>query len=51
MRAKEFTASKTNVHPTKTSEMAPYVLGPEVEHTAAFGKRTLIVNKIGRAHV
>jgi hypothetical protein len=44
MRAKEFVASKTNVHPTKKSEVPDYMLGSEVEHTAAFGKTTLFVN-------
>jgi hypothetical protein len=45
MRAKEFTTSKDGVHPLK-GKRPDYVLGPEVEHTDAFGKKTLIVNRI-----
>ena len=45
MRAKDFVTSKKGVHP-KSGPRPDYVLGPEVEHTHAYGKKTLIVNKI-----
>jgi hypothetical protein len=45
MRAVEFVSSKKGVHP-KTGPRPTYVVGPEVEHTHAFGKKTLIVNEI-----
>jgi hypothetical protein len=44
MRAKEFTTSTKNVHPT--GKRPDYIIGPEVEKTAAFGKKTLIVNQL-----
>ena len=44
MRAKEFTTSTKNVHPT--GKRPDYIVGPEVEKTAAFGKKTLIVNEL-----
>jgi len=43
MRAKEFTTSTKNVHPT--GDRPDYIIGPEVERTAAYGKKTLIVNQ------
>jgi hypothetical protein len=44
MRAREFTTSTKNVHPT--GKRPDYIIGPEVEKTAAFGKKTLIVNQL-----
>jgi hypothetical protein len=44
MRAEEFTVSKKNVHPS--GKRPDYIVGPEVEHTAAYGKKTLILNTI-----
>ena len=43
MRAKEFITSTKNVHPT--GDRPDYIIGPEVERTAAYGKKTLIVNQ------
>ena len=43
MRAKEFTTSTKNVHPA--GDRPDYIIGPEVERTAAYGKKTLIVNQ------
>jgi hypothetical protein len=43
MRALEFVTSTKNVHPT--GKRPDYIIGPEVEHTAAYGKKTLIVNR------
>jgi len=43
MRAKEFTTSTKNVHPT--GNRPDYIIGPEVERTAAYGEKTLIVNQ------
>jgi len=45
MKAIEFIVSKKNVHPTDPRNLPPYVVGPEIEHTAAYSKKTLIVNK------
>jgi len=44
MRAKEFTTSTKNVH--SAGKRPDYIIGSEIEKTAAFGKKTLIVNKI-----
>jgi len=42
MRADEFTTSKIGVHPLKNRPN--YIVGEEIEKTAAFGKKTLFVN-------